>query len=128
MRRRDYLVSVAVASIDGSAGCVRSVPVVGSVASGCGPGDVEVESIRNGGYTGERVTVTGELDYVHTVGGEGIVGFRIDGKTGTISVFLETPRGRNLDFGDCLTVRGTVKAEDDRPGTDGPVIVGETLE
>jgi hypothetical protein len=53
--------------------------------------------------------------------------FRVDGQTGTIAVFLEGAPARNLDFGDCLTVTGTVEAEPDRGDTDGPVLVDGTL-
>lgn len=127
VNRRRFLANSATGALAATAGCVGEIPVVGSALSSCGPGDTRIEDVRAGGYAGETVTVAGELDYTLEVADGGITAFRIDGKTGTIAVFLSGPADRNLDFGDCLTVRGTVRAEDDRPDTDGPVVVDATV-
>jgi hypothetical protein len=125
VRRRAYLTAIGTGGLAATAGCLDALPGGGS---GCGQGDVAVEDIRTGGYAGEEVTVTGKLDYTLVVGDGGIRAFRVDGQTGTTAVFLTDAPGRNLEFGDCLTVQGTVRAEDERPDTDGPVIENATLQ
>lgn len=122
MRRRAVLAAIGAGSIAATSGCMSNV-----TGSSCGPGEVTVEEIRNGGYAGEEVTVAGKLDYTLNAGSDGITAFRLDGQTGTIAVILGEPPDRDLEFGNCLRVEGRVKASDDRPKTDDPVIVNARL-
>ena len=92
----------------------------------CGPGQTGIGAINDGGLANETVSVSGTYDYTVTVGDDGVRALKVDGETGTIPVFLEHAPDENVDFGQCLTVRGHV-SRDGRRDVSGPVITGATL-
>lgn len=102
----------------------------GSVFGGCGAGETQIGAVNDGGVANETVSVRGKYDYTLTVGDDGVTALKIDGKTGTIPVFLESAPEQDIDFGDCLRVRGVVDRAVDRELRDevpGPAITRATV-
>lgn len=120
------VVGTGVATVTGSLG---GVPVVGPLVNQCGPGDggTEIAAVNEGEVTGETVTIEGKLDRSLQVDDVGITAFNLDGQTGTIPVSLDQHPNEDLDFGDCLRVRGVVNSGESFEKGDGPAVVNATV-
>jgi hypothetical protein len=109
-------------------GSLGAVPVVGPLLDGgCGPGETGISAINDGDLAGETVVIQGKLDYSLAVEDPGITAFRLDGQTGTVPVYLERHPGEDMNFGDCLRVRGAVANAGADMEVDGPVVANATV-
>jgi hypothetical protein len=102
---------------------VDDVPVVGAVLD-CGPGETRIADI-SGDAVGTTVEIMGTIDY-SLDDTAAFTGFRLDGQTGSIPVYLEGEPDEQLEFGECLRVRGEVMTGEEKP-VEGPVVGGATV-